>query len=128
VVISIISVVIFSASFFITKDLFKISEIVNEKKIDKHVELMTNPIKDPSHAAHFAVRKFYLGKKSNDDWSDKNAEFLKINERKMARLKDKLSDNFLLKRSSDMILIIVAATVISLLLSKKGDNKNNELV
>lgn len=38
---------------------------------------------------------------------------------KRARLRDKLADNFLLKRSSDVILIIVAASTVLLLLSKK---------
>ena len=38
---------------------------------------------------------------------------------KKARMRDKLLDNFLLKRSSDVILIIVAASTTLLLLSRK---------
>ena len=44
---------------------------------------------------------------------------LDISERKKIRLKKKLNDNFLLKRSSDMILIIVATSSIILLLQRK---------
>ena len=40
-------------------------------------------------------------------------------ERKKIRLKKKLSENFLLKRSSDVILIIIATTSIILLLRRK---------
>jgi hypothetical protein len=41
------------------------------------------------------------------------------NSMKKARMRDKLLDNFLLKRSSDVILIIVAASTTLLLLSRK---------
>lgn len=44
---------------------------------------------------------------------------LELSERKKIRLKKKLSENFLLKRSSDIILIIIATTSISLLLRRK---------
>lgn len=42
-----------------------------------------------------------------------------IMERKKIRLKKKLSENFLLKRSSDVILVIVAASSIILLLQRR---------
>lgn len=47
------------------------------------------------------------------------AQLLDMNLRKKLRLKKRLSENFLLKRSSDVILIIVATTSIILLLQRK---------
>lgn len=49
-----------------------------------------------------------------------------VSERKKIRLKKKLSENFLLKRSSDVILIIVATTSIILLLQRRRSNVLNE--
>jgi hypothetical protein len=66
-----------------------------------------------------------LGKKFKDDWSDKSYVEIEMNEKKRARLKDKLSDNFLLKRSSDVILIIVAVSTSLLLLNGKKIEKNS---
>ena len=48
-----------------------------------------------------------------------------MNDHKRARLKDKLSDNFLLKRSSDVILIIVAVSTSLLLLGAKKTENNS---
>lgn len=114
-----ILLVIFFALFSATKNITKISEIISEKKSNAQAEIMMNPMLLPSHPAHIAVKEFYLGKKFEDEWSDKFAAELEINDRKKARLKDKLSDNFLLKRSSDVILMIVAASSVLLLLSSK---------
>ena len=50
---------------------------------------------------------------------EKVSEIQNYDAMKKARMRDKLLDNFLLKRSSDVILIIVAATTVMLLLSKK---------
>ncbi len=85
---------------------------------------MMNPLLTKSHPAHVAVKKFYLGKKFNDDWKNNNYFNYEINEKKKARLKDKLADNFLLKRSSDLIVIIVSISSISLLLSRKKITEN----
>ena len=46
---------------------------------------------------------------------------------KKNRLKKKLNENFLLKRSSDVILIIVALSSALLLLNTKIYNKNHDL-
>ena len=48
-----------------------------------------------------------------------------INERNQGRLKDKLADNFLLKRSSDVILIIVAISTSLLLMAGKKIENNS---
>ena len=115
---------VFISLFLVTKNLTEISQIVNEKQITKQNEVLQNPMILPSHPVHIAVKKFYLGKKFEDDWSNNTDVALEINDRKRARLKDKLSDNFLLKRSSDVILIIVAVSTSLLLLgAKRTENK-----
>jgi len=101
----------------------EISSIIQQKKIDRKNELSVNPLILPSHPAHIAVKKFYLGKKFNDNNSDNVAIALEKNERKRAKLKDKLSDNVILKRTSDIILIIVASLTALLILSSKKTNQ-----
>lgn len=115
---------VFLGLFLITKNIPEITEIVYDKKSTKQVEVIKNPMILPSHPAHIAVKKFYLGKKFEDNWSDKADNDLEMNEKKKARLKDKLSDNFLLKRSSDVILIIVAISTSLLLLGSKKTETN----
>jgi len=116
---------VFLASFLVIKNVTKIAELTNEKKISSQEEIIKNPMILPNHAVHIAVKKFYFGKKFEEELSDKTYVELEINERKRARLKDKLSDNFLLKRSSDVILMIVAVSTILLLLSGKKNEKNS---
>jgi amino acid transporter len=118
----------FSTLFLITKSVPKISKAVFDKKLEKQTEIMLNPMILPSHPVHIAVKKFYLGKKTKDDgsqWLDKVQVQSEINERKQGRLKDKLADNFLLKRSSDVILIIVAISTSLLLLAGKKIENNS---
>ena len=112
---------IFVLLFFLTKNLSTISDSIRDKNFAKQNELALNPMILPSHPVHIAVKKFYLDKNFEDEWSDKTYIALEMNERKRARLKDKLSDNFLFKRSSDMILLIVAvSTGLLLLIPKKS--------
>ncbi len=117
---------IFLAMFLIAKNLAPISYLIQEKKINLQNEIVINPMILPSHPAHIVVKKFYLGKNSDLEKSDEVTVELEVNERKIARLKDSLLDNFLLKRSSDMILIIVAISSILLLLSQKKIYQKNE--
>lgn len=117
---------IFLTMFLIAKNLAPISYLIQEKKINLQNEIVINPMILPSHPAHIAVKKFYLGKNSDLEKSDEVTVELEVNERKIARLKDSLLDNFLLKRSSDMILIIVAISSILLLLSQKKIYQKNE--
>jgi hypothetical protein len=116
---------IFLSLFFIAKNVAQIADGIQNKKFNKQNEIMQNPMILPSHPAHIAVKKFYLGKKFEEEWSDKTYAELEMNERKRARLKDKLSDNFLLKRSSDVILIIVAVSTSLLLLTNKKIEVNS---
>ncbi|MBP7710103.1 MAG: hypothetical protein KA100_03440 [Rickettsiales bacterium] len=120
----VIVVTVFVALFSIAKSLPQISKIITDEQTTKQNEILQNPMLLPSHPVHIAVKKFYLGKKFEDGWSDKTYVELEMNDRKRARLKDKLSDNFLLKRSSDVILIIVAISTSLLLLgTKKTENQ-----
>lgn len=114
-------VIIFLSLFLVTKDVSKISKTISNKKIEKQNEIALNPMILPSHPVHIAVRKFYLGKRieSEDGLEDKMRVQSEINEKKQARLKAKLSDNFLLKRSSDVIVIIVAISASLLLLGTR---------
>lgn len=116
---AIIVVGIFVVSFSVVKNIPKISEFVHEENLVRQEEFIKNPMILPSHPAHIAVKKFYLGKKINDAWSDKGYDSLALSERKRVILKDKLQDTFLLKRSSDMILIVVAIGSCLLLLIRK---------
>jgi len=120
-----IVLMLFCSLFFVAENIAQISEDVRERKMVKQEEVVKNPMILPSHAVHIAVKKFYLGKKFEEEWSDKTYAELEMNERKRARLKDKLSDNFLLKRSSDVILIIVAVSTSLLLLGTKKTEKKS---
>lgn len=102
----------------------EISTIIQQKKLDRKNELLINPLILPSHPVHIAVKKFYLGKKFNDNTSDIVSVALEKNEKKRAKLKDKLADNIILKRTSDIILIIVASLTALLILSNKKTNQN----
>ncbi len=118
-------VIVFFSLFFLAKNTQIIAENILDKKISRQEEVMRNPMIVVTHPVHVAIREFYLGKKPLDDWNDKISNQIEINERKMARLKDKLSDNFLLKRSSDVILIIVAITTSMLLFTSKKSEKKS---
>lgn len=126
---SIVVVAVFSAIFLVTKEVPKISKSIADDKLERQNEVLQNPMILPSHPVHIAVRKFYLGKKmesDSGDWVDKVQMKSEINERKQARLKDKLADNFLLKCSSDVILIIVAVSTSLLLLGARKIENNTE--
>lgn len=122
-------ITVFVALFLVVKNVMTISKSIADKKLELQAEVMMNPMILPSHPVHVAVRKFYLGKKMESDgneWADKVQLQSEINEKKQARLKDKLADNFLLKRSSDVILIIVAVSTSLLLLGARKSENNNE--
>jgi hypothetical protein len=117
------ALLIFSMIFLLAKNVDVIAKFVEDKKLANQEEVLKNPMISPSHPVHIAIKTFYLGKTYKEEWDDKISEQFEINERKKARLRDKLSDNFLLKRSSDVILIIVAITTSMLLLTpKKNEN------
>jgi hypothetical protein len=120
----VIFVTVFLALFFISKNLTEISEIVLDKRIHNQKEQFLNPINAASHPVHAAVKKVYFSKKFNEDWLSGNHKVSEMSDYKKARLRNKLSDNFLLKRSSDVILIIVAISTSLLILSTKKPKNN----
>lgn len=97
----------------------KINKIIQEKKISRSAELAVNPLILPSHPAHIAVKKFYLGKKFNDNISDSALIAQEKNENQRIKNKDLIANNVLLKRNSDIILIFAAAITSLLILANK---------
>lgn len=97
----------------------KINKIIQEKKISRISELAVNPLILPSHPAHIAVKKFYLGKKFNDNIPDSALIAQEKNENQRLKNKDLITNNILLKRNSDIILIFAAAITSLLILANK---------
>lgn len=119
-------IAVFAAVFSLTKNFTNLSNAVIEKKILLQGEVALNPMLLPSHPVHNTIKKFYLGRNFDAQKIDESVPQFEANERKIARLKDSLLDNFLLKRSSDMILIIVAISCVLLLLAQKKNEQKNE--
>jgi hypothetical protein len=90
------AIIVCLASFYLAKSTIPIANLVKEKQIAQNIS-----------AANVDL--------PGDLSSNGNASALSNNDYKMTRLKRKLSDNFLLKRSSDVILVI-AGFVAGLLL------------
>jgi hypothetical protein len=111
--------VIFAAVFFLTKNLDQVARSTLKKKIELESKIANNPLNSPSYGVHDAAKRGKFTKNSLDKLDSKFMQ----NDKKLARLRDNLTDNFLLKRSSDMIIIIVAISSILLLLSNKKNNK-----
>ncbi len=123
-----IFLVIFLSLFLVIKKVSAVSISLNEKKLAKKEKILERPMLLPSHPVHIAVKKFYLGKKFDDQWIDENATLSEVSQRKKSQLKENLSDNFLLKRSSDVIVLIVAVTTSIMLLGSRKKTTNNESV
>jgi hypothetical protein len=118
-IITLVVLVIFLALFFVAKNIEQIAEDFHEKKFAKQEETMKNPMISNSHPVHIAAKKNYFSKDISANQLDESYIKTGMNERKIARLKDKLSDNFLLKHSSDVILVIVAISSSLLILGIK---------
>ena len=117
---------IFILVFSLSKNINQIAKNNLVKKDELQNEIVINPLKSPSYGAHIVVKKFHFEKNSPKNSLDKIESSYVRNDKKLAHLRDNLLDNFLLKRSSDMIILIVAICSILLLLSNKKNNKNNE--
>lgn len=122
-----IVLIVFVALFLVAKNVAEIANLVDDQKIETQDILSENPLVSTNHPVHQEIEKYYLGKKLEDQeaWLNKSQSEFEINEKKWTRLKEKLSDNFLLKRSSDVILIIVAVSTTLLLLSRKKPEINS---
>ena len=115
--------IIFFSTFWITKNISKISSFVEEKKIEiKNKELFAS-LKTPSdeitidEAKGIAPRPIAVA----DNQPYKTQDEFNMNMRRRARLKDQLSDSFLLKRSSDLILFIMVLSVLPMLILRKKE-------
>jgi divalent metal cation (Fe/Co/Zn/Cd) transporter len=95
-------ITLFFAMFSLSESLPKIAKKIQEQKIAMRNENVATTTASSSGAITVA----------------------EINQKKRARLKDRLLDSFLFKRSSDVILIIVAAST-ALLLATNRSAKNN---
>ncbi len=120
-----IVLIVFVALFLVARNVAEIANLVDDQKVETQDILSENPMTSTNHPVHREIEKYYLGKKLEDQdvWLNKSQTF-EVDEKKWTRLKDKLSDNFLLKRSSDVILIIVAVSTTLLLLSRKKPETN----
>lgn len=116
--VSFIFLTIFLLIFLMVKNLPQLAEFVRDEKFSKQNEIMQNPIAEAFHSEHLTTENFYPDQEILDNPVKKDFKS-EISDRKKARLKDKLSDNFLLKRSADVILIIAAIIANLLLLSGK---------
>jgi uncharacterized membrane protein YvbJ len=97
---------IFFSLFFVTKNLSQVADNVHNKKFEQQNEALLNQADvDQSTTEKLSPNK--------------NPQ---VNDTKKARLKNKLSENFLLKRSSDMILLIVAVSASLLILLQRKEN------
>ncbi len=119
-------VAVFVMIFSLTKNIEDISKANLQKKEQFRSEVAINPLASKSYQAHAVVKKFYLEDMQPNALDKIDSSFEK-NDKKLARLRDKLTDNFLLKRSSDMIVIIVAISSILLLLSNKRNKYDQSL-
>ena len=106
--------IVFILTFWIAKNISLVTKTVTEKKI----EIRQLEIK-PSVPQHVAETKLLLSKKPQGEWIKEEPHSAVITNSKRERLSRSLKDNFLFKRSSDIILIIVAFSVILMLLRKK---------
>ena len=106
--------IIFLSLFFVTKNISQVSEKLRDMTFDKENIMTATPLAESTYPADDNIKK--------DDLPNKIYSSPQINNAKKARLKDKLSENFLLKRSSDMILLIVAVSSSLLILLQKKEN------
>lgn len=113
--------IIFFSTFWITKNISEISIFVEEKKIEvKNKELIASLKFSPNKITTDAIRGMTLPVAA-DIQAYKTPDEFNMNARKRAHLKDQLSESFLLKRSSDLILFIMILSVFPLLILRKKE-------
>ena len=111
-----IVLVVFGLTFWITKNISVVGESVTAKKMEnQRLEIK------PSKPDHIAATKLLLSNKPQAEWIKQETRIAEVSGIRRERLQRRLADNFLLKRSSDVILIIVALGIFLMLLRKKGD-------
>ena len=114
---------------FVIKNIPNISTYVGEAKLHQQNKFLddtsTDPLDSTSDISNILVRESDREKKIKIEQINEMRSKLEINEKKRARLKDELSDNFLFKRYSDVILIIASISTSLLLLANKSVEKNS---
>lgn len=111
--------VVFTAVFMLIIKLPAVYHQIKEKKFNHQKELILNPIILPSHPVHKHIKKYYFHKNLSQKNDHQIANFNEEQEIKKAQMKDQLADNFILKRSSDVIIIFAGFVVLGLIYSKK---------
>lgn len=112
-----ITIIAFFGLFFVTKNINPLSKSINKAIIAKEEKSKKNPALSKNYPSHKLVQERYFDKIAKSKILINNNNTTKIDPIKMRVLKEKLQDNFLLKRSSDIILIICAITAILLVFS-----------
>ncbi|MFM7620310.1 MAG: hypothetical protein ACKO47_01715 [Alphaproteobacteria bacterium] len=118
--------IIFGAVLLINTRLGEIYEEVKEKKYNKQNEIILNPIMLPSHPVHQYVWQNYFNKNSQKNIQFEQSESASENEFKKAQMKNELSNNFILKRASEVLIIICGIICLALINLKKNHNSQQK--
>lgn len=115
----IIVFIVFILTFWIAKNIASVNaSVIAKKAAIRQAETKLNVPKN------LAATTLLLSQKPQSKWIKERLESPEISHRKKERLRRSLADNFLLKRSSDVILIIVALSVVLMLLRKNNLTKS----
>jgi hypothetical protein len=123
----------FFSTFWIVTKIEETSYFVAEKKIEqKNEELFGSLKSSESEITIDELRGIVPRSKIHKKILEKNKTYktqdeFKMSARRRSRLQDKMAESFLLKRSSDFILIITALLVTSLLLAKSESETELEI-
>ncbi len=117
-----ISVTVSQIILFVVKNVPEVSKSIQEVRLSRESQIlnqaMESQINSSAEISNILVRERNREKKLTVEQIDKmRSSKLEISEKKKARLKDELSDNFLFKRYSDVILIIASVSACLLLLT-----------
>lgn len=133
--VALVVLVIFFSVFWVTNNIVRISNFVEGQKIERRNKELFGSFRTSS--SHIIIdenrgivpkkKTLKIEKRSELVNKRDTQEAFNLNARQRARLKDRLSDSFLLKRFSDFILIITALLTLSLLHSNflRINTKNN---
>lgn len=120
-IVSGVFVLFFLLIFSVVKGQAQITEFVRDQKFLKQNAAAPNVIAEALHSQNISTESFFPVKKDDEVFfSDV------MNGRKMAKLRSKLSDNFLLKHSSEAIFIICAIIANLLLLESARPEPEEE--
>ncbi|MBU6339698.1 MAG: hypothetical protein KGQ36_07010 [Rickettsiales bacterium] len=104
-------IAIFFMVIWTVKNTHEISNLIETKEITKKNEELFGNLNSNQISSKTLI--------TNNREIYKEEEFFNTSGRKRAYLREKLSDNFLLKNSSELILLIISLPLITMLLTKK---------